>query len=255
MGTDPAKAGAADVKKARFVKDVSQPKETPETVTERQGPFYYRAEDGNKIGRANKLPKLTEMLATGCVEISQEEYQARKNGTYTAPQNDTPKQQEQPEVTNLGGGVFSIEGLMGEQPKKEEPQQDVIPPSVDSALPPVEPVKGVRIAPVRFPKGMFPPFRKLKYFKVVVTVLQEFRLHRYGKYHHLSSNATHLLLSHPFQGLHSYRWYSKPPERLRNDESSNIPLPLFPLEENSLDIKYLKRNSELKFILRAEILI
>lgn len=125
---------------AETEEDGSTTDETPETVTERLGPFYYRAEDGSKIGRANKLPKLTEMLATGCVEISQEEYQARKNGTYNAPQNDTPKQQEQPEVTNLGGGVFSIEGLMGEQPKKEELQQDVIPPSVNSALTPVAPV-------------------------------------------------------------------------------------------------------------------
>ncbi|EAZ4876734.1 exodeoxyribonuclease VIII [Salmonella enterica] len=113
---------------------VSQSQETPETVTERQGPFYYRAEDGSKIGRANKLPKLTEMLATGCVEISQEEYQARKNGTYTTPQNDTPKKQDQPEVANLGGGVFSVEGLIGEQPKKEDPT-----PSVDTPTPPVEP--------------------------------------------------------------------------------------------------------------------
>lgn len=49
---------------------------------ERQGPFYYRSATGDKIGRANKLAKLKEVISQGFVEISQEEYQARKKGTF-----------------------------------------------------------------------------------------------------------------------------------------------------------------------------
>ncbi|EDU0974187.1 exodeoxyribonuclease VIII [Salmonella enterica subsp. enterica serovar Anderlecht] len=218
MGIDPAKAGAADVKKAKFVKDSrdeawrawrttlvgipgiyefpeselyaltldgmkdlklikdsegrleyvrahfaghallpdypavteedgSTTDETPEIATERQGPFYFLLPDGQKFGRANKIAGLEKAISDGCTEISQEEYQARKTGTYSAPQNDAPKQQDQPtpedtnqpEVKNLGGGVFSVEGLMSEQPKKEDPTSDVTPPSVDTALPQAEP--------------------------------------------------------------------------------------------------------------------
>ncbi|EBI3714122.1 exodeoxyribonuclease VIII [Salmonella enterica] len=124
-----------------------QSPEAPETVTERQGPFYFLMSDGQKFGRANKIAGLEKAISDGGTEISQEEYQARKTGTYSAPQNDAPKQQNQPtsedtnqpEVKNLGGGVFSVEGLMSEQPKKEEPKPEVIAPSVDTAPPPVEP--------------------------------------------------------------------------------------------------------------------
>ncbi|MDH1321151.1 exodeoxyribonuclease VIII [Enterobacter bugandensis] len=91
---------------------------------ERTGPFYYRSATGDKIGRANKLPKLQEVIAQGCVEISQEEYQARKTGTYLAPQNGTEKPTAQPEVKKIANGVFSVDNLMAEQPKAaatEEP--------------------------------------------------------------------------------------------------------------------------------------
>lgn len=84
---------------------------------ERTGPFYYRSATGDKIGRANKLPKLQEVIAQGCVEISQEEYQARKTGTYQAPQNATEKPTAQPEVKKIAEGVFSVDNLMAEQPK------------------------------------------------------------------------------------------------------------------------------------------
>ncbi|MES3389853.1 exodeoxyribonuclease VIII [Enterobacter hormaechei] len=95
----------------------SEPEEAPEEGVERQGPFYYRTAAGDKIGRANKLPKLQEVVAQGCVEISQEEYQARKTGTYQAPQETTEKPEAQPEVNKIADGVFSIDNLMGEQPK------------------------------------------------------------------------------------------------------------------------------------------
>lgn len=56
---------------------------------ERTGPFYFLLADGEKVGRANKLPGLEKALADGGKEISQEEYQARKNGTFT-PENTNP---------------------------------------------------------------------------------------------------------------------------------------------------------------------
>ncbi|NUL36599.1 exodeoxyribonuclease VIII [Kosakonia sacchari] len=84
---------------------------------ERAGPFYYR-NDAGAVGRANKMPKLQAALAEGCVEIDKEEYLARKNGTWSEP--DEEKLAAQPEVKNLGGGVFTVEGLTGEQSKAEE---------------------------------------------------------------------------------------------------------------------------------------
>lgn len=50
---------------------------------ERSGPFYFLLADGEKVGRANKMPGLEKALADGGKEISQDEYQARKNGTFT----------------------------------------------------------------------------------------------------------------------------------------------------------------------------
>lgn len=91
---------------------------------ERTGPFYYRSATGDKIGRANKLPKLQEVIAQGCVEISQEEYQARKTGTYQVPQDVNEKPAAQPEVKKIADGVFSVDNLMAEQPRvaaTEEP--------------------------------------------------------------------------------------------------------------------------------------
>ncbi|POP42367.1 exodeoxyribonuclease VIII [Superficieibacter electus] len=136
-----------------------QPQETPKTVTERLGPFYYRTADGGKIGRANKLPKLQEVIAAGCVEISQEEYQARKTGSYVAHVTEQDSSQgspdsfddvsrklaaargefvegisdpedpkwirtedKQPAVKNLGGGVFSVEALTGQTAQTFTPQ-------------------------------------------------------------------------------------------------------------------------------------
>ncbi|MEY8709530.1 exodeoxyribonuclease VIII [Mangrovibacter phragmitis] len=69
---------------------------------ERTGPFYFLCADGEKIGRANKLPGLEKAVAEGGKEISQEEYQARKNGTFTA---DTRESAEQPQATPPGNDV------------------------------------------------------------------------------------------------------------------------------------------------------
>ena len=92
------------------------PLETAPQV-ERTGPFYFLFADGEKVGRANKLPGFEKALADGGKEISQEEYLARKNGTYEAP--DAPANTSgaaiEPEVTNLGAGRFAIDGLMSEQ--------------------------------------------------------------------------------------------------------------------------------------------
>ncbi|EPZ8354737.1 exodeoxyribonuclease VIII [Enterobacter hormaechei] len=84
---------------------------------ERTGPFYYLFADGVKVGRANKLPGFEKALADGGKEISQEEYLARKNGTYEAPAApaDNSGTSNKPEVTNHGAGRFSIDGLMSEQ--------------------------------------------------------------------------------------------------------------------------------------------
>lgn len=92
------------------------PLETAPQV-ERTGPFYYLFADGVKVGRANKLPGFEKALADGGKEISQEEYLARKNGTYEAPAApaDNSGTSNKPEVTNHGAGRFSIDGLMSEQ--------------------------------------------------------------------------------------------------------------------------------------------
>lgn len=125
--------GAVDPKQS-----TDKSEETPEEGIERQGPFYYRTAAGDKIGRANKLPKLQEVISQGCVEITQEEYQARKTGTYTSTdsgQKDKAANDEQVEVKNHGNGHFSIDGLLGEQPSAgsetshahaEEPSNEVV---------------------------------------------------------------------------------------------------------------------------------
>ncbi|WP_449567059.1 exodeoxyribonuclease VIII [Lelliottia nimipressuralis] len=82
------------------------PAETP--PVERQGPFYYRTTDG-QVGRANKLAKLEAVVDEGCCEISKEEYQQLKD----APPAQKPAS-NQPDVTNLGDGKFTIAGLTGE---------------------------------------------------------------------------------------------------------------------------------------------
>lgn len=95
-----------------------QPKKAPEEeLTERQGPFYFLFADGEKVGRANKLAGLQKALAEGCAEINQDEYQARKNGTYQASEETAEKPVNQPAVNKIADGVFSVENLMGEQTK------------------------------------------------------------------------------------------------------------------------------------------
>ncbi|ELE9727915.1 hypothetical protein RM407_001539 [Enterobacter kobei] len=121
----------------------------PQVETERQGPFYYRLATGDKIGRANKLPKLEEVLSQGCIEISQEEYQARKKGTYKddAGQSATDSQElpavcpgraaqlekelndafaggtasdNQTKIEKIGDGVFSVENLIANGTAKNQ---------------------------------------------------------------------------------------------------------------------------------------
>ncbi|MFQ3394367.1 hypothetical protein P9477_13050, partial [Enterobacter mori] len=122
---------------------------TPQVETERQGPFYYRSATGDKIGRANKLPKLEEVLSQGCIEISQEEYQARKKGTYKEDAgqsateskelpavcpgraallekelNDTfakdTTNEHNTKIEKIGNGVFSVENLMTNSAAKDQ---------------------------------------------------------------------------------------------------------------------------------------
>ncbi|BFU34123.1 exodeoxyribonuclease VIII [Enterobacter asburiae] len=111
------------------------PLETAPQV-ERTGPFYYLFADGVKVGRANKLPGLEKALADGGKEISQEEYLARKNGTYEAPAApaDNSGAGNEPEVTNHGAGRFSIGGLMSEQqPSATSPENLPETPVSDTA--------------------------------------------------------------------------------------------------------------------------
>lgn len=113
---------------------------------ERTGPFYYLFADGVKVGRANKLPGLEKALADGGMEISQEEYLARKNGTYEAPAGPANNSGagNEPEVTNHGAGRFSIDGLMSEQqPSGTSPENLPETPVSDTAgsTSPVEPVE------------------------------------------------------------------------------------------------------------------
>jgi hypothetical protein len=88
-------------------------------VAERTGPFYWRSANGDKIGRANKLRTLESLISdNGYIEITQEEHQARKHGTWK-DDSSTQEQAAQPEIKSLGGARFSIDGLMGEQPQAE----------------------------------------------------------------------------------------------------------------------------------------
>lgn len=110
---------------------------------ERTGPFYYLFADGVKVGRANKLPGLEKALADGGKEISQEEYSARKNGTYEAPDApaNNPGAGNKPEVTNLGAGCYSIDGLMTEmpsgtnQPSSPDAPESVVAPVTGNEIP------------------------------------------------------------------------------------------------------------------------
>lgn len=79
------------------------------------GPFYFLLADGEKVGRANKPSGLKKALADGGTEISQEEYQARKNGTYKAPQVATEKPAGQPDNEKIAESVSSTDNLMRNQ--------------------------------------------------------------------------------------------------------------------------------------------
>ncbi|EPJ9399583.1 exodeoxyribonuclease VIII [Enterobacter bugandensis] len=119
------------------------PLETAPQV-ERTGPFYFLFADGVKVGRANKLPGLEKALADGGKEISQEEYTARKNGTYEAPDapSNTSGTGNEPEVTNHGAGRFSIDGLLSEQQPSGSTPAISSEDSESQAAAPVAPVAG-----------------------------------------------------------------------------------------------------------------
>ncbi|HEY4437645.1 MAG TPA: exodeoxyribonuclease VIII [Lelliottia sp.] len=107
----PQETGAVDSQQSD-----EQSKKAPEELTERQGPFYYRTVAGDKIGRANKLAGLTKALSEGCTEISQEEYQARKTGTFDNSEKGHPDQagtMQEPTIQKDDLGRFSVEGLAG----------------------------------------------------------------------------------------------------------------------------------------------
>lgn len=115
LDTSASTAGAVEPERNRN-DSATGPQETAASV-ERTGPFYYRSATGDKIGRANKLPKLQEVIAQGCVEISQEEYQARKTGSYKEQPATAEQPTAQPEFKKIADGIFSVDSLMAEQPK------------------------------------------------------------------------------------------------------------------------------------------
>jgi len=78
---------------------------------ERTGPFYFLLADGEKVGRANKLPGLDKALADGGKEISQEEYQARKNGTFTPENTDTADTYEETGRKLAAGRGEYVDGI------------------------------------------------------------------------------------------------------------------------------------------------
>lgn len=86
------------------------PLETAPQV-ERTGPFYFLLADGEKVGRANKLPSLDKALADGGKEISQEEYQARKNGTFTPENTDTADTYEETGRKMAAGRGEYVDGI------------------------------------------------------------------------------------------------------------------------------------------------
>ncbi|KLF68600.1 hypothetical protein [Klebsiella aerogenes] len=91
-----------------------EPETTQEEQIERQGPFYFLLADGEKVGRANKITGLEKALADGAKEISQEEYQARKNGTWQA--EELPKREDVDKQLAAGRGEY-IEGISNAEDK------------------------------------------------------------------------------------------------------------------------------------------
>lgn len=91
-----------------------EPETTQEEQVERQGPFYFLLADGEKVGRANKITGLEKALADGAKEISQEEYQARKNGTWQA--EELPKREDVDKQLAADRGEY-IEGISNAEDK------------------------------------------------------------------------------------------------------------------------------------------
>lgn len=97
--TDPVETGESDTQKNEIQVEA-------EPSVEREGPFYFvfADKDGEKYGRANKLSGLDKALTAGGIEITKEEYLARKNGTRSdsqqnSTQSDAPAQSESVKVT------------------------------------------------------------------------------------------------------------------------------------------------------------
>ncbi|EPU0316297.1 TPA: exodeoxyribonuclease VIII [Klebsiella aerogenes] len=91
-----------------------EPETTQEEQVERQGPFYFLLADGEKVGRANKITGLDKALADGAKEISQEEYQARKNGTWQS--EELPKREDVDKQLAADRGEY-IEGISDPEDK------------------------------------------------------------------------------------------------------------------------------------------
>ncbi|HDT0786457.1 TPA: exodeoxyribonuclease VIII [Klebsiella aerogenes] len=106
-----------------------EPETTQEEQVERQGPFYFLLADGEKVGRANKITGLEKALADGAKEISQEEYQARKNGTWQA--EELPKREDVDKQLAAGRGEY-IEGISNVEDKNWITEDLTKPPAKNS---------------------------------------------------------------------------------------------------------------------------
>ncbi|HBQ0465333.1 TPA: exodeoxyribonuclease VIII [Klebsiella aerogenes] len=106
-----------------------EPETTQEEQVERHGPFYFLLADGEKVGRANKITGLEKALADGAKEISQEEYQARKNGTWQA--EELPKREDVDKQLAAGRGEY-IEGISNVEDKNWITEDLTKPPAKNS---------------------------------------------------------------------------------------------------------------------------
>lgn len=109
MADEQEETGAIDSEQPTGESEMAQ-----EEQVERQGPFYFLLADGEKVGRANKITGLDKALADGAKEISQEEYQARKNGTWKA--EELPKREDVDKQLAAGRGEY-IEGISDPEDK------------------------------------------------------------------------------------------------------------------------------------------
>lgn len=106
-----------------------EPEATQEEQIERQGPFYFLLADGEKVGRANKITGLEKALVDGAKEISQEEYQARKNGTWQAEK--LPNREDVDKQLAAGRGEY-IEGISNAEDKNWITEDLTKPPAKNS---------------------------------------------------------------------------------------------------------------------------